>query len=149
MPSQSFHFIIAGTPPVSAKIKSRRRGREGCRQIMQLGHSHKHTLPPLGRGMGSIFGAKRDFFFTWEISHLIQCLNCHFVNFWVKIGSTLKNNSVYMPWITDSMTNSPVFCYYGTQGLLMLTQLDLKRTCAIADVLFLSMWFSLRAHNGP
>lgn len=52
-----------------------------------------------------------------------------------------------MPYITDSMTNSPVFCYYGTQGLLMLMQLDLKRTCAIADVLFLSMCFSLRALN--
>jgi len=27
--------------------------------------------------------------------------------------------------------------------------MDLKRTCAIGDVLFLPMWFSLRAHYGP
>jgi len=47
MPSQSFHFITDGTlpplPPFRRWSNHARRGREGCRQIIQLGHSHKQT----------------------------------------------------------------------------------------------------------
>lgn len=75
----------------------------------QLGHSHKHTHP------GS---------WAWDG-----------VYFWSR-GGLLSH---YMPHITASMTESPVYCYYGRQGLLMLMQLDLKHTCAIADVLFVAM----------